>query len=97
MLYGHPPIQVRVWAEHHAREIETLEKRPHGALLFAQAVAEGSARVLGSTAELMSVHSVELAAAEATVVARVRTVPDHWKPWKRDGLDALGRTLGGIL
>lgn len=57
----------------------------------------------------MSVHSAELAAAEAVTAAaaaavaggeggmggvRKEGVPDHWKPWKRDGLDALERTLG---
>lgn len=60
----------------------------------------------------MSVHSSELAAAEAvtaaavavvagragpgtgTVSVRTKGLPDHWKPWRRDGLDALGRTLG---
>lgn len=93
--------QVRQWAEHHAREVEALERRPHGALVFAKAVIEGSRHVLGSAAQLMSVHSAELAAAEemveaeaSTAVARTRGVPEHLKPWKRDGLDALGMTLG---
>ena len=86
--------KVREWAEHHAREVEALEKRPHGALLFAKAIAEGSSRVLGSAAELMTVHSAELAAAEAAVAARSAGPSDHWKRWKPDGLDSLGRTLG---
>ena len=58
----------------------------------------------------MSVHSSELAAAEAVTAAavaaasagrgagavsvRTKGLLDHWKPWRRDGLDALGRTLG---
>lgn len=44
----------------------------------------------------MSVHSAELAAAEAAVAARAACPPeqDHWKRWKPDGLDSLGRTLG---
>lgn len=48
----------------------------------------------------MSDHSVELAAAEAAAAAgRLGDGLDamHWKPWKRDGLDTLGRTLGGGL
>ena len=89
--------------------MEGLEKSPHGALRFTRAVTEGSRRVLGSAAEMMSVHSLELAAAEAVTAAAVPTgkgagggassartdgLPDHWKPWRRDGLDALERTLG---
>eukprot|EP00752_Nemacystus_decipiens_P005910 g5342.t1 len=89
-------VAVREWAEHHAREVEALEKRPHGALLFVRAVAEGSSRVLGSAAELMTVHSAELAAAEATVAARLAGPLDHWKRWKPDGLDSLGRTLADL-
>lgn len=74
-----------------------MEKRPHGALLFARAVADGSSRVLGSAAELLSLHSAELAGAEASAAAgRAGDGLDamHWKAWRRDGLDALGRTLG---
>lgn len=78
----------------HAREVEALEKRPHGALLFARAVAQGSGRVLGSAAGLLAVHSAELAAAEAAAAARRAGPSDHWKRWKPDGLDALGKTLG---
>lgn len=91
-------IKVREWAEHHAREVEALEKRPHGALLFSRAIAGGSGRALGSAAELMTVHSAELAAAEATVASGLAGPSDHWKRWKADGLDSLGRTLGkGVL
>lgn len=70
-----------------------MERHPHGALMFTRAVAEGSARVLGVAVELMSVHSAELAAAEAPPVLAGLDA-EHWKPWKRDGLDALGKTLG---
>lgn len=44
----------------------------------------------------MSVHSTELAAAEAAVAARTAGPQDHdhWKRWKPDGLDSLERTLG---
>lgn len=86
--------QVRSWAVDHARDVESLEKRPHGALLFARAVAQGSGRVLGSAAGLLAVHSAELAAAEAEAAARRTGPSDHWKRWKPDGLDALGKTLG---
>lgn len=78
----------------HAREVEALEKRPHGARLFARAVAQGSGRVLGSAAGLLAVHSAELAEAEAAAAARRTGPSDHWKRWKPDGLDALGKTLG---
>lgn len=45
----------------------------------------------------MSVHSVELASAEATATPRTKGLPDHWKPWKPDALDALGRVLGKAM
>lgn len=95
--------KVREWAEHHAREVEALEKRPHDALAFVRAIDEGSRHVLGAAAELMSVHSPELAAAETVAAVVTLTaersggMPDHWKPWKPDGLDALKKTLGESL
>lgn len=56
-------------------------------------VVKGSGSVLGIATEMMSVHSAALAAAEAPgVVAGLDA--EHWKPWKRDSLDALGETLG---
>lgn len=95
--FPHSLGKVRDWAGQYSREVEAVEKRPHDALLFARAVADGSSRVLGSAAELLSVHSAELAGAEASAAAgRAGDGLDamHWKAWRRDGLDALGRTLG---
>ena len=90
-----PLNQIRDWATHHAREVEALSRRPHGALFFVRAVSEGSARVLGVAAQMMAIHSSELAAAEASASVITRGPTDHWKPWKRDSLDALESTLGG--
>lgn len=87
-------MQVREWATNHAREVEALAKRPHGALAFVRAVSEGSVQVLGVAAQLMAMHSLELAAAEASVSASGKGSTDHWKPWMRDGLDVLESTLG---
>lgn len=56
-------------------------------------VVKGSGPVLGIATEMMLVHSAALAAAEVPgAVAGLDA--EHWKPWKRDSLDALGETLG---
>lgn len=51
-------------------------------------------QVLGVAAQLMAMHSLELAAAEAAVSLSGKGSTDHWKPWMRDGLDVLESTLG---
>ncbi|CAM9795603.1 unnamed protein product [Ascophyllum nodosum] len=89
-------LAIRDWATHHAREVEALSRRPHGALFFVRAVSEGSARVLGVAAQMMAIHSSELAAAEASASVITRGPTDHWKPWKRDSLDALESTLDDL-
>lgn len=93
--------KIRDWAQQYARDLEAAEKRPHGALTFARAVADGSCRVLGSAAGLLLGHRPAGAGRgaadnDAGVAGRPGDGGDamHWKAWRRDGLDALERILG---